>query len=120
MNPSGSDSTDLRDVEADASDLVEGKKLYEKTCRLGPSLTGKSMIKHYEEKGFFPEGTTRVLGPDEFIPAPQDGEALVFKEYFNAGLRFPCDNCLPLILNFYNVKLHKLTPNAIIQLFKFF
>lgn len=45
---------------------------------------------------------------------------MIFREYFNAGLRFPCDDRLGLILNSYNVKLHQLTPNAIIQLFKFF
>lgn len=50
---SDSDSGDLQDVEADATDLMEGKKVYEKTCRLGASLVGKNVLKHYEDKGFF-------------------------------------------------------------------
>lgn len=45
---------------------------------------------------------------------------IVFPDFFVAGLRFPLDPVLPEVLDRYNVKLHHLMLNAIIQLSKFF
>lgn len=115
-----SESESLENVEADASDLLVGRRVYEKTLRFGPSLVGSTLIKDYESRDYFPAGVGRAPDDDETVPAPREGEAMVFRELFKAGLRFPCDDRIPLILDSYNVKLHQLTPNAIIQLFKFF
>lgn len=116
----GSDSKSLDNVEAGVSDLLKGKPVYEKTLRFGPYLVDQGLIKYYEGKDFFPVGTARAPDVNEVIRAPREGEAVVFRELFNAGLRFPCNDRIPLILDSYNVKLHQLTPNAIIQLFKVF
>jgi hypothetical protein len=48
------------------------------------------MIREYEAAGFFPSGTGRAP-LDEQIPAPKDGEIVVFRDFFICGLRFPCD-----------------------------
>lgn len=40
----------------------------------------------------------------------------MFRELLNAWLHFPCDKDLLTVLDRYYVKLHQLTPNAIIQL----
>lgn len=50
---------------------------------------------------------------------PEDGEVVVFKDFFVAGLRLPLDPILRDLLLPFNVKLHHLIPNAIVQLSKF-
>lgn len=70
-------------------------------------------------QGYFPSGVGPALG-DEVIPAPRQGEAIVFRDFFTAGLRFPCDRRLPSILDCYRVKLHQLTPNSFVALSKFY
>jgi hypothetical protein len=57
---------------------------------------------------------------DEDTPNPLEGENVVFHDFFIAGLRFPFDLSFPEILARYNVKMHHLTLNALIQLSKFF
>jgi hypothetical protein len=76
-------------------------------------------INFYIDKGYFKEGECR-LPKDEDIPNPLEGEIVVFRDFFIAGLRFLLDPVLLKILDRYNVKLHHLMPNAIIQLSKFF
>ncbi|RLM61269.1 putative retrotransposon protein [Panicum miliaceum] len=86
------DEEDLSQVDADLSDLM------------GRLLQGR---------GVPPPG-------DEDTPNPLEGETIVFRDFFTAGLRFPLDPSFPEILARYNVKMHHLTANAIIQLSKFF
>ena len=45
---------------------------------------------------------------------------MVFRDFFVAGLRFPLDPIVPEILSWFKVKIHQLTPNAFVQLSKFF
>lgn len=115
-----SSSEDLDGVEVDIADLVKGKRFMDSTTRFGPSLVSKNTLSFYEEKEFFPIGAGRALDEGEVVPDPQPGEVVVFRDLFNAGLRFPCHNKISQILGRYGVKLHQLTPNAIIQLFNFF
>lgn len=81
----GSDSESLGNVEADASDLLGGKQVYEKTLRFGPSLVSFSLIKFYEVKGFFPARVGKAPDPNETIHAPQDGGDVVFREFLKLG-----------------------------------
>lgn len=48
--PLGSETESLENVDADASDLLAGKRVCEKTLRFGPSLVCPTFIKHYEGK----------------------------------------------------------------------
>jgi hypothetical protein len=83
-------------VDAGIGDLVKAKDV----GRLPPSIVfGESkvtanMIREYEAGGFFPSGTGRAP-LDEQIPAPKDGEVVVFRDFFICGLRFSCDPILP-------------------------
>jgi hypothetical protein len=47
------------------------------------------------------------------------GEAVVFEEFFSAGLRMPPHPMLADILLKFQVQIHQLTPNAIVQLSKY-
>jgi hypothetical protein len=51
---------------------------------------------------------------DEAVPEPRDDEAIVFKSFFSAGLRFPLYEMIGEILKKFEIYLHQLTPNAIV------
>jgi hypothetical protein len=104
----------LSDIEADVSDLMAPG-----TQSLRVSLVTQSLIYFYILKGYFKEGDCRPPG-DEETPVPRDDEINVFRDFFIARTRFPLDSVLPDLLLPFNVKLHHLTPNAIVQLSKFF
>jgi hypothetical protein len=76
------------------------------------------MIREYEAAGFFPSGTGRAP-LDKQTPTPEDGEVVVFRDFFICGLRFPCDPILPAILDAFSVKIHQLSPTSFLEISKF-
>lgn len=114
-SPQGSEE-DLSDVEANVDDLIALEK--RKTLEFGLSQVTQSLIDFYVRKGYFAMGICRPPGAEVTL-APKDGEVVVFKETFVAGMRFPLDHILPSLFLPFNAKLHHLTPNAIVQLSKF-
>ncbi|TVU05927.1 hypothetical protein EJB05_49113, partial [Eragrostis curvula] len=72
----------------------------------------------YVERGYFEAGRARYPG-DEEIPQPKANEAVVFRDYFEAGLRLPALFILHQVLTAYGIQIHHLTPNAFVQLSKF-
>jgi hypothetical protein len=66
----------------------------------------------------FPKGYCRPPGV-ESMPELRANEAVVFKDFFAAGLQMPPHPVLIHILCKFRVKLHQLTPNGIIQISKF-
>jgi hypothetical protein len=56
----------------------------------------------------------------ETVLEPNDDEAVVFKEFFTAGLPMPPHSVFTEILLKYRVQLHQLTPNVVTQVSKFF
>jgi hypothetical protein len=114
------DDEDVGHVDAGIGDLVKAKAV----GRLPPSLVfGESkvtanMIQEYKAVGFFPSGTGRAP-LNEKIPAPEDGEIVVFRDFFIYGLRFPYDPILPAILDAFSVKIHQLSPTSFLEVSKF-
>ena len=53
------------------------------------------------------------------IPKPKAADAVVFKDFFLCGLRFPAALFLCQVLEAFEVQLHHLTPNGIVTLSKF-
>ncbi|RLM74599.1 wall-associated receptor kinase 3-like [Panicum miliaceum] len=92
---------------------------HKEDLRFGSSKVSQKLIDYYVSKGFFMSGDCRPPH-DEDIPNPQGGEYVVFHDFFTAWLQFPLDVNFPEILARYNVKMHHLTPNAIIHFSKFF
>jgi hypothetical protein len=110
------DDEDVGDVDAGVGDLI-------RTRAAGPLVFGESklttnMIREYEVAGFFPSSTGRAP-LDEQIPTPEDGEVVVFRDFFTCGLRFPCDPILPAIFNAFSVKIHQLSPTSFLEVSKF-
>jgi hypothetical protein len=107
------DDEDVGDVDADVKDLIRTRP----TGPLPPSLVFReskvttNMIRDYEATRFFPSGAGRAP-LDEQTPTPEDGEVVVFRDFFTCGLRYPCDLVLPAILDAFSVKIHQLSPTS--------
>jgi hypothetical protein len=76
-------------------------------------ITSLENIAHYFSKGY-----GRAPGA-ELVPDPHENEAVVFEDFFPAGLRMPPHPVLLDILRKFWVQLHQLTPNVIVQFSKF-
>jgi hypothetical protein len=67
---------------------------------------------------YFLKGYGRAPGAMS-VPDPYENEAMVFEDFFAAGLRMHPHPVLLDILRKFRVQLHQLTPNAIVQISKF-
>jgi hypothetical protein len=76
------------------------------------------MIRECGAAGFFPSGIGRAP-LDEQTPTLEDGEVVVFRDFFICGLRFPCDPILPVTLDAFSVKIHQLSPTSFLEISKF-
>jgi hypothetical protein len=114
------DDEDVGDVDAGVGDLVRTRpaKPLPSSLVFGESKVTANMIREYEATGFFPSGTGRAP-LDEQIPVPEDGEVVVFRDFFTCGLRFPCDPILPAILDAFSLKIHQLSPTSFLEVSKF-
>jgi hypothetical protein len=68
-----------------------------------------------EEKCYFVEDAARAPGA-ETAPEPNVDEAMVYEDFFVAGLCMPPHLAVVDILLHFQAQLHHLTPNAIAQL----
>jgi hypothetical protein len=114
------DDEDVRDVDAGVGDLVMTRvaRPLPPSLVFGESTVTTNMIREYEAVGFFPSGTGRAP-LDEQIPSPEDGEVVVFRDFFTCSLRFPCYPILPAILDAFSVKIHQLSPMSFLEVSKF-
>jgi hypothetical protein len=114
------DDEDIGDVDAGVGDLVKAKTPgpLPPSLAFGESKVTTNMIREYEKVGFFPPGAGRAP-LDEQTPTPEDGEVVVFRDFFICGLRFPCDPILPAILDAFSVKIHQLSPTSFLEMSKF-
>ena len=115
---------DLWSIEASVADLITAEEAEDmagpsRTWDFGPSLMTKDMIEDLRKLGVF--GDTKVKpSQGEMIPKPQVADAVVFKDFFLCGLRFPAACFLHQVLEAFEVQLHHLTPNGIVTLSKFY
>jgi hypothetical protein len=115
-----SEEEEVGDVDAYVKDLIAAKQSgpLPPSFVFGESKVTTNMIRDYEAAGFFPAGTGRAP-LDEQIPTPEDGEVVVFRDFFTCELRFPCDPILTAILDAFSVKIHQLSPNSLLEVSKF-
>jgi len=107
---------DLTNVDADPSDLMRSREKPPPTLIFGQSWATRELVESCEQKGYFGPGICRA--PDEeTTPDPRDGECVVFRDFFAAGLCFPLDPVFPKILARFGLRMHHLTPNAAIKVF---
>jgi hypothetical protein len=111
---------EVGDVDADVKDLIAAKQSgpLPLSFVFGESKVTTNMIRDNEAAGLFPAGTGRAP-LDEQTPTPEDGEVVVFRDFFTRGLRFPCDPIPPAILGAFSMKIHQLSPNSFLEVSKF-
>jgi hypothetical protein len=115
-----SEDEEVGDVDADVKDLIAARPSgpLPPSFVFGESKVTTNMIRDYEAVVFFPAGTGRAP-LDEQTPTPEDGEVVVFLDFFTCGLRFPCDPIFVVILDTFSVKIHQLSPNSFLEVSKF-
>jgi hypothetical protein len=84
----------------------------------GPSTVTMSRIHGMIDNDYFPNGMDHEPG-EEAISEPNADEAVVFEELFIPSLRMPPHPVLSTILLKYQIHIHQLIPNAIVQLLKY-
>jgi hypothetical protein len=104
-----------QDDGSTTKDASEASRSYQ----FGPSTMTGSRIQELISFRFFTEGVAQAPR-EEVILEPTDDKAIVFKEFFVTRLCMPPQPALVEILLKFWVQLHQLTPNAIVQLSKFF
>jgi hypothetical protein len=109
-NSSDSGSFDVESGNEDAED---------RPWRSSHVVFGKSTIKQGQieaMKGryFRDISIVRARGENN-VPLPEADEAVVFRSFMKAGLRFPLDKLLVEVLKTFEIYLHQLTPEAIIK-----
>jgi hypothetical protein len=82
-----------------------------------PSTMSIRQIHRMVDGDCFIDGMDHEPG-EETVPEPWDDEAVVFEEFFTAGLRMPSHPVLATILLKYQIQVHQLMPNAVVQLSK--
>jgi hypothetical protein len=102
-------------------DLNEGASDNAKlrTCYFGSSTITIGKIKEMEERGYFLEGEGRAPGA-ETVLKPNGDVAVVYEDFFIAGLPMPPHRALADVLLHFQAQLHQLMPNTIAQLSKKF
>jgi hypothetical protein len=115
-----SEDEEVGDVDADVKDLIAARPLgpLPPSFVFGESKVTTNMIRDYEAAGLFPAGIGRAP-LDEQTTTPEDGEVIVFRDFFTCGLRFPCDPIFPAILDTFSVKIHQFSPNSFLEVSKF-
>jgi hypothetical protein len=83
-----------------------------RTYYFGPLTITVGKIKEMVEKGYFMEGKARAPRA-ETVPEPDNDKAVVYEDFFVAGLRMPPHPALANILLKFQAQLHQLTPNTI-------
>lgn len=86
--------------------------------RLGRSRVTQREIENYVACGHLTSADPPPFCPpgEEEYPKPRPYEAVVFRDYFVVGLKFPLDDFVPMVLERFNLQLHQLTPNAVSRL----
>lgn len=110
---------DLEEVEASVDDLVGDEDSEEPTFDFGRTKVTSSLVRSYEDLGYFPKKHGRAPSSGT-LPDPKGDEVVVFLDFFTAGFRFPCDVMVAEILERFNVQFHQLTRNTFVYLSKFF
>jgi hypothetical protein len=89
------------------------------SCDFGPSNIPKTNIGSTESYArYFPMGYGQPPSA-ESMSKTRVNEAIIFKDFFTAGLRMPLHPILVDILHKFWVQLHHLMPNAINHISKF-
>jgi hypothetical protein len=103
------------DEEEDYIILIPSKPSH---LDFGESTISEADMPMMVKLGYFGETEKKLVrfAGKETTPEPKNDEVVVFKSFFRAGLRFPLNEMIGKVLDYYEIYLHQLTPNAVIRL----
>jgi hypothetical protein len=109
-----SDDNDDYDVESGDEDSED------RPWRPSHTIFEKSTIKqsHIDTmRGrYFRDMSIVRVGGDNTAPAPEENEAVVYRSFLKAGLRFPLSKFVVEVLKIFQIFLHQITLEAIIRM----
>jgi hypothetical protein len=121
MPSSSSSAATAPTAEASSEDLsgtVAAEELRPgDTVEFGVSRMSLVRVQDMQQLGYFGGGVGRVPGAEE-VPEPE-GKLVVFEAFFIAGLRLPAHRFVSEVPQKFEVQVHQLTPNAMVELAKY-
>ena len=112
---------DLGSVSASVGDLIaaDSRDMAIKSWDFGPSSITEEAVAEMLKESYFPSSRVKIPPPGQTVPEPEEGYAVVFRDFFTCGLRLPYVPFLRRVLETFNVQVHHLTPTAFLTLSKF-
>jgi hypothetical protein len=110
-----SEEENVVETEEDYSILIPTKPSYLEFEKSTATVDDMSMVM---KLGYFGEAESKLVrfAGEETTPELKNDEVVVFKSFFRAGLRFPLNEMIGVVLKNFEIYLHQLTPNAIVRL----
>jgi hypothetical protein len=109
-------SSDSEDFDAES----ENEGAEDRPWRPSHVVFGKSTIKQGQidvmRGRYFRDISIVRAGGENNVPLPEADEVVVYRSFMKAGLQFPLDKMLVVILKTFKIYLHQLTPEAIIKM----
>jgi hypothetical protein len=121
----GAPATEAEQADIEEGDTGEEEIDYNTAMPSKPSQLdfGKSTVSEADmpmltKLGYFREAEKGLIhfGGEETILKLESDEVVVFKSFFNAGLRFTLHGMIADVLENFEIYLYQLTPNAIVRL----
>ena len=96
---------DLGSVSASIGDLVAADfgDMAIKSWDFGPSSITEEAITEMLKESCFPSSWVKIPPPGQTVPEPEEGYAVVFRDFFTYGLRLPYIPFLRRVLETFNV-----------------
>ena len=112
---------DLGSVSVSVGDLIaaDSRDMAIKSWDFGPSSITEEAVAEMLKESYFPSSRVKIPPPGQTVPEPEEGYAVVFRDFFTCGLRLPYVPFLRRVLETFNVQVHHLTPMAFLTLSKF-
>jgi len=95
---------DLGSVSASVGDLIaaDSRDMAIKSWDFGPSSITEEAVTEMKES-YFPSSRVKIPPPGQTVPEPEEGYAVVFRDFFTYGLRLPYIPFLHRVLETFNV-----------------
>ena len=96
---------DLGSVSASVGDLiaVDSRDMAIKSWDFGPSSITEEAVAEMLKESYFPSSRVKIPPPGQTVPEPEEGYAVVFRDFFTCGLRLPYIPFLHRVLETFNV-----------------
>jgi hypothetical protein len=105
---------DLGSVSTSVVDLIaaDSRDMAIKSWDFGPSSITEEAVTEMLKESYFPSSRVKIPPPSQTVPEPEEGYAVVFRDFFTCGLCLPYVPFLRRVLEAFNIQLHHLTTTS--------